>query len=201
MMRATRLIKPLVLLALSLLLAGPLCAQKRQREPLTEKQIDQIAEAGIDPNGRVQLYIKFIGEHMEILSALAKRENSDARNQKISAALEDLTILLDELNSNLDTYTERKADLRKSLKALNPAVAKWQNELRALLPVARFELARKEAIESAQDLHDDAERLLTEQLVYFQDHKDESGQDRWERTTAIRRRAFSLACPGMLFSN
>ena len=36
-----------------LLLAAPLRAQKNKREPLTDAQIDQIRDAGIDPNQRV----------------------------------------------------------------------------------------------------------------------------------------------------
>jgi hypothetical protein len=41
-------------------------------------------------------------------------------------------------------------------------------------------LARKEAIESGEDLADQAKRLLSEQTDYFAQHKDEQGQDRAE---------------------
>jgi len=179
-MLATRCMNRLVLLALCLLLAGPLCAQKQQHEPLTEKQIDQIAEAGIEPNARLALYTKFVNEHMDVINGLAKRANTEARNHKIASELEDLTALMDELNSNIDTYAERKADIRRSLKALIPAVDRWHQTLRALLAETSFELARKEAIESAQDLADETQRLHSEQNAYFEQHKDEAGQDRWE---------------------
>lgn len=179
-MRAPCLIRSLALLAIGFLLAGPICAQRQKRDPLTEKQSEQIAEAGINPNERVTLYCKFLSEHVDALNALARRANSDARNRKIAAELEDTTALLDELDSNLDIYAERKADLRKSLKALNEAIPHWQQSLHALLAEAGFELERKEAIESAQELSDDAARLLSEQKAYFQAHKDEAGQDRWE---------------------
>lgn len=171
---------PWILPVLCTLLAGSLCAQRPQREPLTEKQADQIAETGINPNARIELYIQFVGEQMDALNTLAKRSSSPARNQKLADGLKDLTELLDEIDSNLDTYSERKADIRKSLKALNTAVTKWQQALRALMGEAGFDLERKEALESAQDLSDDAARLETEQKAYFQAHKDESGQDRWE---------------------
>lgn len=171
---------PWILPVLCTLLAGSLCAQRPQREPLTEKQADQIAETGVNPNARIELYVQFVGEHMDALNALAKRSSSQARNHKLADSLKDITELLDEIDSNLDTYSERKADIRKSLKALNASVAKWQQALHALIGEPGFDLERKEALESAQDLSDDGARLESEQKTYFQTHKDEAGQDRWE---------------------
>ena len=52
--------------------------------------------------------------------------------------------------------------------------------LRALAGEPGFDLARKEAIESGEDLADQAKRLLQEQTDYFNLHKDEAGQDRAE---------------------
>jgi hypothetical protein len=52
--------------------------------------------------------------------------------------------------------------------------------LKALPGEAGFDLARKEAIESEEDLADQAKRLLSEQTEYFNLHKDEQGQERAE---------------------
>ena len=41
-----------------------------------------------------------------------------------------------------------------------------------------FDLERKEAIESGEELADQATRLLREQNDYFATHKDEKGQER-----------------------
>ena len=157
-----------------------LSAQKEKREPLTEAQIEQIREAGINPMERIKVYTKILDEHAEALKALDKRSKSAARSHRMEEELEDFTALMDELGSNLDTYGGRKADLRKSLKPLEDSAQKWLEMLRGLLPEAGFELARKEAIESGQDLADEASRLLKEQIDYFNLHKDEQGQDRAE---------------------
>lgn len=170
----------LVPLVLALLLLPPLPAQKQKREPLTEAQADKIAEAGINPDARVGIYTKFIEEHAETIRGLARRTTSDARSRRLNGELEDFTALMDELDENLDTYGDRKADMRKSLKTLNDAVPRWQQMLRALAGEPGFDLARKEAIESSEDLLGDAKRLLAEQTAYFSEHKDEAGQDRWE---------------------
>jgi len=163
-----------------LILASPLSAQKEKREPLTEVQIEQIREAGIDPNKRVILYTKFLNEHAEVIHGLAGRVHSAARSRRLDDELQDFTALMDELGSNLDVYSDRRADTRKALKPLPEAVEHWLGILRALAGEPGFDLARKEAIESGQELAEQATRMLKEQTDYFELHKDERGQDRAE---------------------
>ena len=161
-------------------LAQPLLAQKNKPEPLTETQVDQIAEAGIDPNQRVILYTKFLNERADTIKALTNRAKSPARAKRLDDELQNLTALMDELGSNLDTFSDRHADIRKALKPLAESSQRWLGILRALAGEPGFDLARKEAIESDEDLADQAKRLLAEQTDYFNLHKDEVGQDRAE---------------------
>jgi len=155
-------------------------AQKDKREPLTEAQVEQIREAGVFPDDRVGLYTKFIEEHAATIKGLTARGKSGSRAQRLDGELQDLTSLMDELGTNLDVYSDRKADIRKALKGLNDAAPRWLGILRTLAGEPGFELSRKEAIESVEDLADQAKRLLTEQTDYFNAHKDEQGQERAE---------------------
>ena len=161
-------------------LAAPLHAQQGKREPLTEAQIDQIRDAGIAPDERIKLYTKFLGEHAEVIKGLTNRVKSAARADRLNAELEDLTALMDELGANLDEYSDRHADIRTSLKSLSEVTPHWLNILRALAGEPGFDLSRKEAIESQEELADQAKRLLTEQTDYFRLHKDQEGQERAE---------------------
>jgi hypothetical protein len=163
-----------------LLFVSTLHAQKGKREPLTEAQIDQIADAAGAPDARISLYAKFLDEHATVIKGLMNRIKSAARVQRLDDELQDFTALMDELGQNLDTYSERHADLRKSLKALTEATPRWHTLLRAIPGEAGFDLERKEAIESEEELADQATRLLTEQTEYFRVHKDEVGQERAE---------------------
>lgn len=165
---------------LCLLFASPLSAQKEKREPLTEAQIEQIREAGIYPTDRVNLYTKFLNEHADVIKGLTNRAKSAARARRLDEELQDFTALMDEFGSNLDVYSDRHADIRKALKPLTEATPRWLAILRALPGEPGFDLARKEAIESGEDLADQAKRLLQEQTDYFNLHKDEQGQDRAE---------------------
>ncbi len=170
----------LFLLIAFVVVCGASCAQKEKREPLNGAQIEQIREAGIFPDERITLYTKFIGEHADTIKGLTSRAKSAARAHRVDEELLDFTALMDELGANLDVYSDRKADLRKSLKGLSDAAPRWLGILRALAGEPGFELSRKEAIESGEELADQAKRLLTEQTDYFNAHKDEKGQDRVE---------------------
>ncbi len=163
-----------------LCLATPICAQKEKREPLTEAEVDKIRDAGSAPDERIDLYTKFIGEHAEVIKGLTNRAKSAARADRLNGELQDLTALMDELGANLDEYSDRHADIRKSLKSLSEATPHWLNILRALAGEPGFDLSRKESIESGEELADQAKRLLVEQTDYFRLHKDEEGQERAE---------------------
>jgi hypothetical protein len=170
----------LFLAAHQFFLSTPLSAQKDKPEPLTEAQIDEIREAGIAPNERVMLYTKYANERADTIKSLTNRGKSLARAKRIDEELQNLTALMDEFGSNLDVFSDRHADIRKSLKPLTEAADRWLGILRALPGEPGFDLARKEAIESGEDLADQAKRLLTEQTEYFNLHKDEQNQDRAE---------------------
>jgi hypothetical protein len=163
-----------------LLLASPLLAQKEKRDPLTDAEIQEIRNASIEPSGRVAVYTRILNEHAETIKSVAKRAPSSWRSQRLDGELKDFTTLLDELGANLDVYSERKSDIRKALKPLNEATQQWLAMLRALAVAPAFDLGLKEAIESGEDLAEQAKQLEAEQTEYFKVHKDEVGQERAE---------------------
>ena len=164
----------------SIVLAAPLCGQKQKREPLTDAQQDQIADAGIDPVARVDLFVKFLNEHAGTIKGYIPHGHSPSRSARLDDELLDFTALMDELGDNLDLYSERKADIRKSLKGLNEGITNWQSMLKSLPSEPGFELSLRDAIESSNDLADQARQITAEQTAYFAEHKDEAGQDRYE---------------------
>ena len=172
--------RSIFLLALVFAAALPASAQRAQRQTLSSAQIEQIREAGIDPNQRIRLYTKFLDERAEAIQKLTSRSNSPARARLLDDALLDFTALIDELGSNLDQYGDRKADMRPALKKLNASGPNWMGILRALPGEPTFDEARKEAIEACGDLLGDSGRLEKDQLAYFRAHKDEKGQERAE---------------------
>jgi hypothetical protein len=172
--------RTLAAILFSLLIAAPLHAQSAKREPLTEAQQDQIADLGGDPPDRINLYVKFIDDRSDTIKGLITRAHTAARVQRINGELEDFAALIDELGDNLDVYSERKADIRISLKPLNEGIARWQGVLHALPSEPGFEISLKEALDSIGDLTDQAKEITSDQDAYFKAHPDEKNQDRAE---------------------
>lgn len=175
-MRSLRLF---AVFCLCLWAASYLRAQKQQRDPLTEDQQQKIAEAGIDPNERVALYTKYLNQHAEAIKGLIKRAE-EGRDQRMDGELQDFSALLDELGSNLDTYSERKADIRASLKPLGESIQRWKQILSDLPSRPSFQVSRDDAVDALKDLADQTSQLIVDQSNYFEEHKDQRGQDRAE---------------------
>lgn len=163
-----------------MLAIAPLTAQKEKRDPLTPAEVEKIREAGIDPSERVKLYTEFISDHVNTVKSLTSRSKSAARSKHLDDELQNVTALMDELGENLDQYSDRHADMRLGLKPLTEASQQWLTVLKALAGEPGFDISRKEAIESGEDLADQAQRLLREQIDYFNLHKDQRGQERAE---------------------
>lgn len=149
-----------------------LCAQDNQ-DPLSDDEIQEIRDNAVHPNERIKLYMKFIDERLTELRQLAGDPDVAHRKAQIRDKLEEFTHLCDELQDNLDTYDEAHADIRKSLKDLVGASAKWPNEIKAAGTDPSYDFSLKTAQEAAQSAADEAKQLSTEQDAYFAAHKDE----------------------------
>ena len=167
-----------LLLFIPLMAGASAPAQHAGDAKLTETEIEAVRESAVFPVDRVKLYTKFLDERAGKIKDLSGRPKSGQRVIKIDDALKDFTALMDEMGSNLDQYSDRHSDIRKALKPLTEAMPRWLNILRLLPGESGFDLERKEAIESGEELSDQASRLLREQDEYFATHKDEKGQER-----------------------
>lgn len=156
-----------------------LFAQRNAPETLTDAQQQAIAEAGIDPPARIELYVKYISERADTIKRLIPRSEA-ARDRRIDSELQALSSLVDELASNLDEYGGRKADLRKALKPLNEGIAHWQSILHSLPNDPMFEISRNDATDAVSDLASQSKQLTADQEAYFKAHKDAAGQERAE---------------------
>src|SRR5438067_1761732 len=62
--------RPLAYLMLTLLIALPGRAQVRDRDPLTEKEVDQLRETAIEPEKRLKLMVEFTKARMVAIEQL-----------------------------------------------------------------------------------------------------------------------------------
>ncbi|MFZ0707795.1 MAG: hypothetical protein WAM71_19510 [Candidatus Korobacteraceae bacterium] len=165
-----------VLLASLISLAG---AQVKNRDPLTEKEVDQMRETADFPNKRLELMIGFARGRMKSIDDLrAATKIPPDRAAKIHDLLQDFLSLLDEMDDNIGVYDEHKTDMRKGLTLLIEADSEWQLQLRQLkdqsppeeLQQYSFALANaKEAVsdsaQSSRDTLEEQDKLAAEKKL------------------------------------
>lgn len=161
-----------VLFALALVLGifAPAAAQRRD-DPLTQAEIDQLRDAALEPEQRMKLYVQFARARLVALEQMRADPKVTDRGTKTHAGLQDFLSVYDELNDNLDNFADRKADLRKALKAIIQGDTEFQAKLRALRNEAgaskgeakEYEFLLSNAVETVDMSAEDHRKLLAEQ--------------------------------------
>src|SRR5256886_17383663 len=114
------------------LLLLPIASAAPRHDPLTPAEIDQLRDTAQEPDQRLKLYVKFVRARLAGVERLRSDPKVTDRGQETHDRLQDFLDLYDELNDNIDTYADRKADLRKVLKPIIAADTGFEAQLRAL---------------------------------------------------------------------
>lgn len=157
-----------ILFSLVWLCAGHAAAQKR--DPLNEKEIDEMRESAEWPDKRLELMVKFARARMTAIDQLqANAKTAKDRPMQIHDLLEDFTSLVDELEDNVEMYGSHNADMRKGLTLLIEANSEWQLQLRRLKQQSppeeldQFSFVLTNATDAVADIGDDARQQLQQQ--------------------------------------
>ena len=130
-MRMLKWALPALALLVSLTSFGD--AQVKNRDPLTEQEVDQMRETADFPSKRLELMIGFARSRMKSIAELQTATKiPPERPTKIHDLLQDFLALIDEMDDNIDVYGAHKTDIRKGLKLLIEADSEWQLQLRQL---------------------------------------------------------------------
>jgi hypothetical protein len=151
--------------------AGSLAQAQRHRDPLTPKEIDQIRDASWEPQKRLALYVEFARVRLVKLEQMRADPKTTGRPQQTHDILEDFLLLYDELNDNIDTYMDRKDDIRRPLKGIIAADTEFQAKLRALKDAAdvkpeefrEYEFVLSNVLDTVDGSADDHRKLLEDQ--------------------------------------
>jgi hypothetical protein len=129
------------------LAGGAMALAQRHREPLTQAEIDQIRDASWEPKQRLTLYVQFTRARLAKLDEMRSDPKTKDRARQTHDLLDDIQLLYDELNDNIDTYVDRKDDIRKPLKTVIEADTEFQAKLRALKDAAHVPAAESRQYE------------------------------------------------------
>lgn len=158
-------------LCLAVFLAGSWAMAQRHRDPLTPPEIDQIRDTSWEPRQRLGLYVQFARTRLVKLEQMRSDSKTTNRARQTHDLLDDFQLLYDELNDNIDTYVERKDDIRKPLKLIIEADTEFQAKLRALKDQAgvkpeefqQYEFVLSNVLDTVDSSADDHKKLLADQ--------------------------------------
>ncbi len=165
-----------------LLLVGGVARAQRHRDPFTQAEIDQIRDTSWEPQQRLALYVKFARARLVTLEQMRNDPKTKNRAQQTHDGLDDFTLIYDELNDNIDTYIDRKNDIRKPLRAIIDADSEFQAKLLALKDAAgvkpeeasQYEFVLTNALDTVDSSAGDHHKLLSEQEETAKHKKFES---------------------------
>jgi septal ring factor EnvC (AmiA/AmiB activator) len=143
----------------------------RRRDPLNQLEIDQLRDTAQEPELRLRLYIKFARTRLDAIEQARSDPKVTDKAQQTHDRLQDFLDVYDELNDNVDTYADRKSDLRKALKIVIDADTEFQAKLRALKGSAtatpaetqEYDFLLNNALDTVDSSAQDHRQLLAEQ--------------------------------------
>jgi hypothetical protein len=144
---------------------------QHHRDPLTQVEINEVRDTSWEPKLRLPLYLQFARARLVKLEEVRNDPKIKDRSRQTHDLLDDFQLLYDELNDNIDTYVERKNDIRKPLKLILEADTEFQAKLRALKDAAdvsrtefqQYEFVLNNAIETVDSSTEDHRKLLSDQ--------------------------------------
>jgi hypothetical protein len=154
-----------------LLLLAAVAPAQQHRDPFTQPEIDQIRDTSWEPQLRLALYLKFARARLVALEQMRNDPKTKDRAQQTHDRLDDFLLIYDELNDNVETYVDRKDDIRKPLKLIVDADTEFQAKLRALKDAAdvpveeakQYEFVLSNALDTLDTSAEDHRKLLVEQ--------------------------------------
>src|SRR5882757_9277097 len=108
-------------LGLLLMVLSPVAGtagSERHRDPFTRAEIDKIRDASWEPQQRLSLYVTFARARLVGLEQMRSDPKTKNRARETHDRLDDFLLIYDELNDNIDTYIDRKNDIRKPLRLI-----------------------------------------------------------------------------------
>ncbi len=158
------------LIFLIFFVSQPVLAQTRNRDPLNEKEVDEMREVADYPDKRLELMVSFARARMTSIDQLrANPKSAPDRPMQIHDLLEDFSNLMDEIDDNVDMYASHKTDMRKGLRLLIEAESEWALKLRNLKQqsppeeLEQYSFVLANATDSVNDTADSARKELQEQ--------------------------------------
>jgi len=159
-----------ILLGPLLLIAAAALAQ-HHRDPFTQSEVDEIRDTSWQPQLRLSLYVKFAKARLVAMEQMRSDPKTTDKPRQTHDKLDEFLLIYDELNDNIETYVDRKDDIRKPLKAIIEADVDFKGRLRTLkemadvpaAEVSQYEFSLTNSPDTVTTSLQDHRKLLVEQ--------------------------------------
>jgi len=176
----------LALILLSLSFLAPWAFAQRNEATLSEGEIEQLRDSAYIANDRVMLFIKLIDVRINSLQGLYAKPRRPGREEDTHDLMEQFTSLANELSDNLDDYGPQHRDIRKALPKLVEATERWATAIKSPPDNDAYNVSRRIALESIQDLREQSNEMIPEQKAWFIAHPPAKKQSSAEADNAPR---------------
>ncbi|MGD0271694.1 MAG: hypothetical protein ABSB14_21675 [Candidatus Sulfotelmatobacter sp.] len=154
-----------------LLLVTAAAPAQHHRDPFTQSEVDEIRDTSWQPQLRLPLYVKFARARLTAMEQMRSDPKTKDRPRQTHDKLDEFLLIYDELNDNIETYIDRKDDIRKPLKAIIEADVDFKGRLRTLkeaadIPaeeVSQYEFSLTNTLDTVTTSLQDHRKLLVEQ--------------------------------------
>jgi hypothetical protein len=153
-----------------LLASVPLFAQSK-KDPLNDREIEEVREAGLDPPARIKLLVGYIDERAKMIHTISSRKSAPGEAVRLHNLLDEFTRLSDDMQDNMDQFDQQHADMRKQLKVVSDKTTEWATILNEPPANSEYDFVRKTALDSNQTAHESAASMITEEEKYFAEQK------------------------------
>jgi ABC-type transporter Mla subunit MlaD len=160
-----------------MLLAMVTASAQSRKDPLTDRQIEEVREAGDQPPERIKLFVGYVDDRAKEIDSLSKDSSAQNRALRIHNLLDEFTRLSDDLQDNMDNFDDQHADLRKILKDVVAKTTEWATVLNEPPPHPQYDFMRKSALDANRSAHDGAEHMLADEEKYFAEKKKQEKEE------------------------
>ncbi|MHB1702098.1 MAG: hypothetical protein ACYCSN_18585 [Acidobacteriaceae bacterium] len=154
-----------LLLLLAACLLAPVAPAQSRTNAMSDAEVEQVRTLAYEPNERVAFFQKMMEQRISDIEKINAAKRINDRGSQLHDLMDQFASLADELDDNFDDYQHRHWDVRRALRKLIEASAKWQEPLNQPPPDPAYDVTRKLALDAAADIHDSARKLLDDQTA------------------------------------
>jgi hypothetical protein len=141
-----------------------------QEDALSAGEVEKLRDTAYFPPQRVEAFIGFLNQRTGEIDKLTTGKRKPGREEDIHDQMAEFNSIGSDLDDNLEEYGKLHRDIRKVLPKLLSALERWGTVLRTPPDHEAYNVERKLALDTLDDLRDTAKRLVEEQKAWFLAH-------------------------------